>query len=116
MSDDDEELDEPGAPRWAADEPTAMWSDTDLLDSGYQQLAEHRVAQPRAETGPATGREVGGALAEGVQVSRELTGAHPTQPRPAPAKASSGLLSWVLTFGLAIGLGVGVYLLVRLLR
>jgi hypothetical protein len=106
--------DTPDPPRWAADEPTAVWDESLMKDAGYDELAEHRSAAPRAESGPATGREVGGDRNVGVQVSKELTGGHPAQP--GPVKKSGGGLSWALTLAVAVALGVAVYFLVRFLR
>lgn len=115
MSSNDEK--EPGggpeSPRWAADEPTAMWDESSLKDAGYDQLAEHREKTPRAESGPATGRGVGGDREQGVYVSRELTGGHAAQGAP---KAVTSGISWALTVGIAIALGVAVYFLITFLR
>lgn len=108
MSDDERD-----APRWAADEPTAMWDDSLLKESGYDALAEHRAEQPRAETGPATRRDVGGDLGGSVSVSRDLTGGHPAQRGPGPRR---GWLTWAATLALAIALGGVAYFLVRALR
>lgn len=110
---DDEGESAGGAPRWAADEPTAMWDDSALEGAGYDQLAKDRAARPRAETGPATGRDVRGEDRAAVKVSSELTGAQRLEP-VAPSEKRS--LSWTITIGLAIALGVVVYLAVRLLR
>lgn len=109
----EDERDEPSAPRWAADEPTAMWDDSLLKESGYDALAEHRAAEPRAETGPATQREVKGDVAGKVTVSGELTGGHPAQPAPA---ARPPWISWVVTLALAVLLGGVAYFVVRLIR
>lgn len=102
----------PDAPRWAADEPTAMWDDSILKDAGYDQLASHREEKPREATGPATKREVGGDLGQGIHVSREAGAA----PAAAPAAPRSSALGWILTGVLAILLGGGVYVLIRFLR
>ena len=110
--DEDEEGPEP--PRWAADEPTAMWDESSLKEAGYEKLAEHRAVAPRGESGPATRREVGGDAGDRVEVSRELTGGHRAQPGPSKSAGSS--ISWVLTIGIAVALGVAVYFLVRFLR
>lgn len=112
MSKDD---DDPDGPRWAADEPTAMWNESMMADSGYQDLANDRAEKPRVETGPATGREVKGDVAAKVAVSAELTGGHKAVPPAAPA-APRAALSWVITVVLAVALGGAAYFLVRLLR
>ncbi|HEY8428192.1 MAG TPA: hypothetical protein VIL20_07450 [Sandaracinaceae bacterium] len=107
--------DNPEAPRWAADEPTAMWDDSLLADAGYADLAKHRAEQPRTETGPATERGVKGDVDEKVAVSSELTGGHAALPAPRAPKGG-GALSWVLTVLVAIGVGVAAYFVVRWLR
>ncbi len=113
MSKDD---DDPDGPRWAADEPTAMWDESAMADSGYQDLAKDRTEKPRNETGPATGREVKGDVAAKVAVSAELTGGHKAAPATPPSSPRSGALSWVITVVLAVALGGAAYFLVRLLR
>lgn len=114
MSDQDDEGESSGgAPRWAADEPTAMWDDSALEGAGYDQLAKDRAARPRAATGPATEREVRGEDRSAVKVSSELTGAQRLQPAASNEKRS---LSWAITIACALALGVAVYLVVRLLR
>jgi hypothetical protein len=110
----DEHDDDPASPRWAADEPTAMWDDSLMRDAGYTDLAKDRSEKPRGESGPATERGVGGDEAARVRVSPELTGGHPAVSAP-PAKKPPGL-SWVITVVLAVGLGVAVYVAIRLLR
>jgi hypothetical protein len=99
------------APRWAADEPTAMWDDSVLEDAGYDRLASHREEKPREATGPATRREVGGDLAQGIHVSKATSpGTAPVPSRKNPA------IGWILTAVVAVLLGGGVYALIRFLR
>jgi hypothetical protein len=109
----DEEDHAPGAPRWAAEEPTAMWSDHALRDQGYEDLAEHRKVEPRQETGPATRLDVGGTANSRVELGSELTGGHPALK---PRRARKGGVSWAVTIALAVGLSVTVFFLVRFLR
>ena len=100
--------------RWAADEPTAMWDESLLEQEGFNALLKDRAQNPREETGPATGQQVGGkSRSESVEISTDATGGHKAVSAP---KKRPGGLSWALTFGLAIALGGVVYLLVRLLR
>ncbi len=101
------------APRWAADEPTAVWNDSMMRDAGFDALAK----VPQVESGPATSREVRGDDKSAVHVSAELTGGHEAVVAPAAASSSkSGATSWIITFVLAVGLGLAAYFVVRLLR
>jgi hypothetical protein len=113
VSTDKDKSDDDDAPRWAADEPTAMWDDSMMREAGYEAVAN---APPRPEAGPATDRGVKGEDKRAVHVSAELTGGHKAiAPTPAAAPKSSGT-SWVITLALAIGLGVAAYFVVRFLR
>ena len=91
-------------PRWAADEPTAMWDESSLRDAGYDEVAKKKVV----ETAPATAPDVRGQDAANVHASS--AGNVSARP-PAPAG-----ISWALTFLVAGVVGVAVYFLVRLLR
>lgn len=98
-------------PRWAADEPTAVWDESLMADEGYSELAEDREANPREATGPATTKNVGGEDGRRVKVSPDATGGHAAQP-----EGETGGVSWVITIAIALGLAVAVFLLVRYLR
>ncbi len=114
MSTEDDANDDEDRARWAADEPTAMWDESMMRDAGFDELAQHREVQPRSETGPATGREVGGDVKAKVGVSAELTGGHRAVPAPEPSKGNG--LSWIVTGLLAVLFGVAAYFAVRFLR
>lgn len=105
--------DDSSAPRWAADEPTAMWDDSVMAESGYQDLAKDRSEKPRAESAPATDRGVKGEDRSKVTVSGELTGGHAALPAAAPQRS---VTSWILTALLAVALGAAAYFAVRFLR
>lgn len=108
MSTDPDTSDEE-APRWAADEPTAMWDESMLRDAGFEA-----DAQPSAGSAPATERGVKGDDPNAIHVSPELSGGHRALRPSDPAKPSGA--SWALTLLLAIGLGVAAFFLVRYLR
>ena len=110
VSEEKDDLDHE-AQRWAADEPTAMWDDSEMKAGGYDALAEDRQAKPRGETGPATGRSAGGMDDSSIQLSRGPV----VQRAAAAAPRKPGGISWVLTILLSLGLGVGVFILIRAL-
>ncbi|MGF1467336.1 MAG: hypothetical protein ACFCGT_14515 [Sandaracinaceae bacterium] len=90
-------------PRYAADEPTAMWDDESLRHEGYGDLADHHAQAPAAAPTAAT---------------------HPDPSRPTPVQLTGTGpslrprrgLSWTATVALALVLGTAVFFLVRLLR
>lgn len=98
-------------PRWAADEPTAMWDDRALRDEGYANVAD--AAPGVVASGPATGPDVGGHERANVVSQREPTAA----PSPAAARpGAGGGLSWPVTLAIATLVAVVVYFAVRMFR
>lgn len=92
----------------AADEPTAMWDESALLDAGFGEVA----AKPISIAPPATAPSVGGDDRSSVIVGN--TGRHRAMAR-APRQVSAGM-SWGVTVGLAVAVGSAVYFLVRALK
>ncbi|WP_053235442.1 hypothetical protein [Sandaracinus amylolyticus] len=92
------------APRWAADEPTAMWDEGSLRDRGFDDVAQ----APSPTTGPATAPGVGG---DDRATVHSVPSAAPRPVAPPPA----GGLSWPMTVAIATIVAVVVYFAVRLL-
>lgn len=103
-----------GAPRWAADEPTAMWDESALRDQGFADAAE----AARAASGPATAPRVGGddrATVQAPTMPAPTLPAPTMQATPRASAPSGGGLSWPLTIAIACVVAVVVYFAVRLL-
>jgi hypothetical protein len=96
-------------PRWAADEPTAMWDEASLKKEGYEGLAE---APAEPAKGPATAPDVGGEDRRSVLAPETGT----ASANAAPGPVESGGLSWPATLAIATLVAIFVYFAVRMLR